>query len=283
MVSIDKTNKHAVYMFAFVQRSAIRKRSTLGVVLAIVWTGGGVIAQQNAALDQPVQYAPADIAFGAGLYSGQCVTCHGSTGDAVGGVNLRGGKFRRATTVRDLTTIITTGIPGTAMPGFKFNTTEVDGLIAYLRNMNSFDLGSVKPGDAQHGKAIFEGKGACLTCHRVNGKGSYVGPNLSDIGSVRGAGALERSLIDPTSGLMPINRPVRAVKKDGTVINGRRLNEDTYSVQLMDTNGRLVSLMKADLRDYRISTTASMPSYRRELEPTELADVMAYLLSLKGF
>ena len=89
-------------------------------------------------------------------------------------------------------------------------------------------------------------------------------------------------MIDPTSGLMPINRPVRVVKKDGTVITGRRLNEDTYSVQLMDTNGRLVSLMKADLREYQISTKASMPSYKNELDATELADVMAYLLSLKG-
>jgi hypothetical protein len=66
------------------------------------------------------------------------------------------------------------------------------------------------------------------------------------------------------------------------VISGRRLNEDTYSVQLMDTRGRLVSLMKADLREYKVFTTASMPSYKKELEPAELADVMAYLLSLKG-
>jgi len=271
------------YMFAIMTSSAIRRWSALEVVLALLWVGGPAIAQnQNAALDHPVQYAPADIAFGASLYSGQCTTCHGSTGDGVGGVNLGSGKFRRATTDRELTTIISTGIAGTAMPGFKFNATEVDGLIAYLRNMNSFDLSSVKPGDVKRGKAIFEGKGACLACHRVQGKGSYVGPNLSDIGTVRGAGALERSLIDPTSGLMPINRPVRAVKKDGTVITGRRLNEDTYSVQLMDTNGRLLSLMKGDLREYQISTKASMPSYKNELDATELADVMAYLLSLKG-
>lgn len=264
------------------KRSATPRWLTVAILLIPVWTGGRIIAQQNAALDHPVQYAPADIAFGASLYSGQCSTCHGATGDGVGGVNLRSGKFRRVTTDRELTTVITTGIPGTAMPGFKFNATEVDGLIAYLRNMNSFDSSSVKPGDVQRGKTIFEGKGACLTCHRVNGRGSYVGPNLSDIGSVRGAGALERSLVDPTSGLMPINRPVRIVKKDGTVINGRRVNEDTYSVQLMDTQGRLVSLLKSDLRDFRISTTASMPSYKKELEPAELADVMAYLLSLKG-
>ena len=271
------------YMFAIMKTSAIRRWSVLEVILVLLWVGGPAIAQQNAALDHPVQYAPADIAFGASLYSGQCVTCHGSTGDGVGGVNLRSGKFRRATTDRDLTTIINTGIPGTAMPGFKFTATEVEGLIAYLRNMNSLDLSSLKPGDAERGQAIFEGKGACLACHRVRGKGSYVGPNLSDIGAVRGAGALERSLVDPTSGLMPINRPVRAVKKDGTVITGRRVNEDTYSVQLMDTNGRLVSVMKADLRDYQISTKASMPSYKKELQATELADVIAYLLSLKGF
>lgn len=269
-------------MFADMKTLATLTWSALEVVAVLLWTGGAVLAQ-NAALDHPVQYAPAEIAFGASLYSGQCTNCHGSGGDGVGGVNLSSGKFRRATTDRDLATIITRGISGTAMPGFKFNSTEVDGLIAYLRNMNSFDVGSVKPGDAQRGKAIFEGKGACLTCHRVQGKGSYVGPNLSDIGTLRGAGALERSLIDPTSGLMPINRPVRVVKKDGTIITGRRVNEDTYSIQLMDTQGRLVSVLKADLREFTISTTASMPSYKKELEASELADVMAYLLSLKGF
>jgi putative heme-binding domain-containing protein len=269
------------YMFAIMNRSAIRRWSALELVLALLWVSGPVMAQ-NAALDHPVQYAAADIAFGASLYAGQCTTCHGATGDGVGGVHLGSGKFRRATTDRDLARIITTGIPGTAMPGLKLNTTEVDALIAYLRNMNSFDVGSVKPGDAQRGRAIFEGKGACLTCHRVNGKGSYVGPNLSEIGTVRGAGALERSLVDPSSGLMPINRPVRAVRKDGTVITGRRVNEDTYSVQLMDSNGRLVSLLKTDLRDYTISTKASMPSYEKEFNAAELADVLAYLLSLKG-
>ncbi len=54
--------------------------------------------------------------------------------------------------------------------------------------------------------------------------------------------------------MMPINRPVRAVTRDGTVINGRRLNEDTYTVQLLDDQEKLVSLVKADLREYTILT-----------------------------
>ncbi len=82
--------------------------------------------------------------------------------------------------------------------------------------------------------------------------------------------------------MMPINRPVRVVTKDGTVVNGRRLNEDTYSLQIMDDGGNLRSFLKADLREYTISTTSPMPSYKSTLSGDELADVLAYLLSLKG-
>jgi putative heme-binding domain-containing protein len=227
-------------------------------------------------------YAEADIAYGARLYDAQCTTCHGSNGDGVGGVDLRSGRFRKAVTDQDLTRVITNGIAGTGMLGFKFDAGEIDGIIAYLRNMNRFDRGSVKPGDAARGRAVFEGKGACTRCHRVGTEGARVAPDLSDIGSVRSAGSLQRSLIDPGSQMMPINRPVRAVTRDGKVINGRRLNEDTYTVQLLDDQERLVSLTKADLREYAILTRSPMPSYKDVLRPEELADLLAYLLSLKG-
>jgi hypothetical protein len=75
---------------------------------------------------------------------------------------------------------------------------------------------------------------------------------------------------------------VRAVTRDGKVIAGRRLNEDTYSVQLIDEQERLVSLLKADLREYTVAKTASMPAYKDAFTQAEVADVVAYLLSLKG-
>src|SRR5205823_13356591 len=112
--------------------------------------------------------------------------------------------------------------------------------------------------------------------------GSRVAPDLSDIGAVRSAGSLQRSLMDPASQMFPINRPIRVVTRDGKVINGRRLNEDTYSVQLIDDQERLVSLTKADLREYAIATTSPMPSIKSTLSDEVLADVMAYLLPLKG-
>ena len=89
------------------------------------------------------EYVPADIAYGARLYDAQCTTCHGANGDGVGGVDLRSGRFRNGTTDQDLTRIVTTGIPGTGMLGFKLDTAELTGIIAFLRNMTSFDRGSV--------------------------------------------------------------------------------------------------------------------------------------------
>ena len=227
------------------------------------------------------EYAPADIAYGAQLYDAQCTTCHGANGDGVGDVNLKSGKFRHGTTDQDLARIVTNGIPGTGMLGFKFDPAEVAGVIAFLRNMNSFDRGSVKVGDAARGKAVFDGRGDCTRCHRVNGSGARVAPDLSDIGAVRSAASLYRSLTDPSTQMMPINRPVRIVTHDGAVISGRRLNEDTYTVQLLDDKERLVSLTKADIREYKVSEISPMPTFKN-LNDGELSDLVAYLLSLKG-
>ena len=257
------------------------------VLLPVAWALLGLVAfaprlaTQAPVSAHPGEYAPADIAYGARLYDAQCTTCHGANGDGVGGVDLRSGSFRSAVTDQDLTRVILNGIPGTGMLAFKFDPAEIAGIVAYLRNMNSFDRSSVKPGDADRGRAIFAGKSDCFRCHRVGAQGARVAPDLSDVGATRSAASLVRSVTDPTSQMMPINRPVRAVTRDGRVINGRRLNEDTYTVQLIDEQERLVSLTKADLREYTVQTTSPMPSYRN-LTQDELADLVAYLLSLKG-
>jgi cytochrome c oxidase cbb3-type subunit 3 len=260
------------------------RRLLLGVpvALALVIAAPRGASAQPPPTAHPGEYAPADIAYGSRLYDAQCTTCHGANGDGVGGVDLKSGRFRNAASDQDLTRVITTGIPGTGMLAFKLDPSEIAGIIAYLRNMNSFDRGSVKAGDAGRGRAVVDGKGGCARCHRVGAQGSRVAPDLSDIGAVRSPGSLLRSLTDPTSQMMPINRPVRIVTRDGTVVNGRRLNEDTYTVQLLDDQERLVSLVKSDLREYTILTASPMPSYRNTLTADELADVVAYLLTLKG-
>ena len=228
------------------------------------------------------QYNQGDVELGYTLYNANCITCHGANGDSIPGINLRTGQFRRVAIDADLNRLIQTGIPGTAMPPGRYSTAELGGLVAYVRSMKDFDAAGAGAGEASRGETIFEEKGNCTSCHRVNGKGSRVAPDLSDIGAVRSSEALRRSINDPTASMLPLNRPVRAVTRDGKVITGRRLNEDTYTVQLIDSQERLVSLIKSDLREYKISTTSTMPSYKDKLSGTELDDLVAYLRKLKG-
>src|SRR5437588_2078198 len=216
------------------------------VFVLINFLVSGVAAVQEHA----VQYSQADVEAGFNLYNANCITCHGANGDSIPGVNLQGGKFRRATTDADLNRLIQTGIPGTAMPPGRYTTADLAALVAYIRSLREFDTVLPGRGNAVRGQTIFEEKGNCTNCHRVNGKGSRVAPDLSDIGAIRAPDVLERSLTDPTASMLPLNRSVRAVTRGGTVIIGRRLNEDTYTVQLIDTDERLVSLTKADLREY---------------------------------
>ncbi len=263
--------------------SIVRTAAAVACTGACIVLAVALVGAQNPTLQgHPEDYVRADIEYGARLYAQQCVNCHGGTGDGVAGVDLRSGKFRTAQNDLQLRTVITNGFPNTGMPAFKLDGAELTGIVAYLRNMNTVDTGSIKAGDAARGHAVFEGKGACLSCHRVNRRGNWKAPDLSDIGALRSAGSLERSLRDPSSQMMPINRPVRAVTRDGKVIGGRRLNEDTYTVQLTDAEGQLHSLVKSDLREYTISTKSTMPSYEKELTQEELADVVSYLLTLKG-
>lgn len=239
-------------------------------------------AQSPAPQGHPEDYPRADIEYGAKLYTEQCDRCHGTSGTGVSGVDLRSGKFRNSPNDGQLKNMILKGFPTAGMPPFSLDDADLTGLVAYLRNMNTIDRGSLKPGDRARGKLVFEGKGACLSCHRVVDKGSRKAPDLSDIGALRSAGALEGSLIDPSSRIMPINRPVHIVTNTGIVIDGRRLNEDTYTVQIVDEDWRLISLNKKDLREFKISTRSAMPSYKGELTADELSDLVEYLLSLKG-
>jgi putative heme-binding domain-containing protein len=257
-------------------------RRAVSSFLRVVLVLGCLASHPAAAQDHAGQYTQADIERGSRLYGANCAFCHGAAGDAIPNVDLRSGKFRKAVSDEDLGRVIVAGVPGTAMPPHKFQDAELTGIVAYVRSMRGVRTAAVAVGDARRGQEIFAGKGACMSCHRVNGQGSRLAPDLSDIGTIRSATALQASLLDPTANMLPINRSVRAVAKDGKVTIGRRLNEDTYSVQLIDTQERLVSLAKADLTEYAVSKTSSMPAYRGKFSAQELADVVAYLLTLNG-
>ena len=247
-------------------------RSSAAAALALISLFGGL----------PLAAQPGDVEAGQQLYRAHCFVCHGQDGESIPGVNLRSGQFRRASSDDDLSRIILGGIPGTGMPPTNLAESQRRSLVAYLRSMNKTGLTVRGAGDPAGGQAIFEGKGACLNCHRAGTKGSRLGPDLTEIGSLKQPAYLEQALVTPNAIIAPQNRFVHAVTKQGVVIEGRRLNEDTHTIQLIDEKERLISLPKSDLRELVLVKTSPMPSYKDKLTSQEIADVVSYLLSLKG-
>ena len=112
--------------------------------------------------------------------------------------------------------------------------------------------------------------------------GGKSGPDLSETGLLLRPIEIETSILDPDKDMSSANQPFRVVKKDGTALTGALLNQDTHTVQLLDAQGRLNSIAKADVRESAFVTKSPMSSYRGKLNPQELADLIAYLSSLKG-
>ena len=236
-------------------------------------------AAQSFTSDHPGQYTQDEIAAGARVYLAQCQFCHGRDGDQISGIDLRRGVFRQAQDDEDLARIIRSGTPA-GMPPFVLAPADLSGIIAYMRA--AFDgTASILVGDAARGKELFEGKGACATCHRVGADGPLTAPPLNDVGLARAPAALERSIRAPSSGMFPINRPVQIVLLDGTTLNGRRLNEDTATVQLIDANEQLRSIHKRDIRTMDVATVSPMPAFEGVLTDAEISDLVGYLLTLR--
>jgi putative heme-binding domain-containing protein len=243
-------------------------------VLILLFAASALAAQH--------EYPATDVENGGRLFLASCAGCHGPDGNEVAGVDLSRGQFRRASSDADLVRIIRTGIPDTGMPPNNISEVNAGNIVAYLRSLAAEPRSTSASGDPERGKTIFEGKGKCVSCHRVAGVGARTGPDLSDVGRERRAIELERSIVDPGAVVLPNHRSFRAVTRDGATFTGRLLNHDLFSVQLLDSKEQLVSLQKSNLRQSGFVDTSSMPSYRGTLSADEISDVVSYLVSLKG-
>ena len=150
------------------------------------------------------------------------------------------------------------------------------------------------PGDAKKGAEMYRSLG-CASCHIVGGQGGNLGPDLTDIGFMRGpaylrhgdrrslGAALPKGVLQVPSRGYAEYLPLRIVTKQGGEVRGIRVNEDTFSIQVRDQAGKFYSLRKADLELLEKQTGKSlMPSFSTRLTQAELTDLVAYLASLQG-
>ncbi|MDE0263260.1 MAG: c-type cytochrome [Bryobacterales bacterium] len=220
-----------------------------------------------------------DVEAGGRLYRSHCAVCHGIEGEGGRGVALTTGRFRHGSSDRGLYNTISVGIPGTEMPGIFFNGRQMWQLVAFVRSLSEGKAAEQATGDPEKGSAVYAANG-CSGCHRIRGEGGRMGPDLTDIG-VRSMGHLQASVLNPNESVLPQHWMVRAKSSDGKPITGLRLNEDTFSVQLIDGSGSLLSVHKADLAEFEVDRTSGMPSFEGKIQGEDLDNLIAYLASLR--
>jgi len=272
----------------------IRVRLTLAAAIV----GGAALhlsAQAAApAADQrnPLAGDATAIRSGAVLFRQECVYCHGvGARGGFRGPDLTTGSWTHGGADAELARTILDGVPGTAMPPHRLTTDEIWQIVSYLRTLQQPP--STPAGDPQRGEAIFFGAGGCASCHIVNGRGGRLGPELSTVGSARPHAYLVESIRQPARHLAENHvfggdsslrfDTVTAVTADGRTIVGVPMNEDTFTLQLMDTSERIHSLDKKTLKSVRHETRSLMPAYDAgKLPDADLDNLVAYLQSLRS-
>src|SRR5467141_4694943 len=228
-----------------------------------------------------------------------CALCHGLGAHGGGrGPDLTRAQKKHATSDAVMFQIINNGIPGTAMPangtngqGVGMTDEEIWELITYIRSVEV--KAPAKPiGDAAHGKELFYGDASCSLCHMIKGKGGRLGPELTSVGGNRTVEAIIDSvrnpsrrlawgLTEPTKEFAQEYETVTVVTVIGKEIKGVALNEDHFSVQMMDTNEQIYLLEKDKLRSFQKSRESMMPKYDAAvLNDKDLSDIVAYLINL---
>ena len=193
---------------------------------------------------------------------------------------MASGVFFHGSSDMDLLNNISEGIQGTEMPGLFYSSDRVWQIVAFIRSLNAGKQAKPTADVAARGAELFKSKG-CRQCHRVNGEGRRLGPDLSDIGRTRSVEHLRSALIDPQSDVRQRYWVVSFEDTSGKKHEGFLMNEDSYTVQFMDMNERLHSVSKSGIKDYKVEKTSRMPSFKDSLSTSELEQLVTYLSSLR--
>jgi cytochrome c oxidase cbb3-type subunit 3 len=224
--------------------------------------------------------AQTDAGAGRKIFESQCALCHGQTGGGGRGPSLTRPKLNRAPDDDALRTLITNGSGD--MPGaWQLHADEVVSVATYVRSLGRLPP-EVIPGDSARGAQRYAAAG-CAGCHIVDGHGEGFGPELSAVGARRSAAFLRQTILKPASTLPDDFQYVSATPASGTAVRGVRVNEDSFTIQLRDANGRYHSFRKSELTNLnRLDGQTPMPAYEGRITGADLDDLVAYLASLKG-
>jgi cytochrome c oxidase cbb3-type subunit 3 len=255
------------------------------LTFALFLLTGGLLAAQapDPPKKNPHEGNPDAIRAGMGLYRARCADCHGMDARGIRSPDLTQ-VWASGRTDDGLFTTLRNGIPNTEMPavGPRTPDDEIWKILAYLRTLAAPAPTDPPRGNAENGERLF--RVHCSSCHRVNGRGGRLGPDLSRIGVSRTGEAVTRQIRGAVEEFRPGYEPVTLTTPGGQQIHGVKKNEDLFSVQIMDTRERIQGYLKEDMKEVRNDKQSAMPPYGAEkLSASDVDDLVRYLSMLRGF
>jgi putative heme-binding domain-containing protein len=254
----------------------------LCVVAGCCIVSGAWMNAQAGAAKNPFDGDATAIKSGMGLFRARCADCHGMDARGVRGPDITQ-VWASGRTDDGLFTTIKNGIAGTEMPPqprlFEHETWQI---LAYLKTLAASSRPDPVRGNGENGRKIFEAN--CVSCHRADGRGGRLGPDLSRIGAARSREVLELRIRGGVEGFLPGYEPVTVTPETGEAVVGVKKNEDLFSVQIMDTRERIQGYDKAALRQMQNNPRSAMPAFgSNRISESDLDDLIRYLQSLRGF
>jgi len=230
-----------------------------------------------------------------------CAFCHGLGARGGGrGPDLTRAQKRHGNSDAEMFHNIHDGISGTAMPaatnggiGVGMSDEEIWQVVTYLRSVQA-KAPAQPAGNPEHGKELFNGGFGCSTCHMIEGKGGRLGPDLTTVGASRSTEYLVESVRNPSrqlaQGILEAMKEfpqeyesVLVVTADGTKLSGVVLNQDQFTLQMLDTREQLHLFEKDKLRSFETRRESVMPVYdQKALGDKDLQDLLAYLFEVGG-
>jgi putative heme-binding domain-containing protein len=250
-----------------------------GFVQAFGPVVAGLYAAQDRVVRNPRDGDPAAIRAGATLFRERCAECHGADAKGSLGPDLTTLWVSGSSDDRTFRTV-RFGVPNSYMPPSAAPDDELWAIVAYLKSISSARPVEDAKGNADHGQQIFGS--TCARCHRVNGRGGHLGPDLSRIGEIQSRAALVRAIREPSVSIAAGYRAVTLITRDGQRISGALKSQDAFSVQVMDARERLQGYLKTDLRDVIYEESSLMPDYGLDrLSGPDLDDLLQFLGTLR--
>ncbi len=241
----------------------------------------GLISISNLRAQRPASATTAAETQGSTLFVSNCAGCHGSDG--------RGGEhapdIATAPDVQrlvdsDLIAIARDGVPG--MPAFDWLGQEkLTSIVRYLRTLQGRQIDIKLPGNPKGGEALFNGAARCSECHMVNGRGGFIGSDLSLYGADESADQIRSVIVDPDKNLPRRKKATTVVTHRGQKFTGMLKVDDNFSVSIQTMDGEFHSFQKSQLTHIDRGSHSLMPAtYGSMLNDKQINDLVSYLLQV---